>query len=104
MPSQELYGKREVCCQSLRREVRYVNKHSEFILKNILDHARDVLAQYDPSKGLPDPSFTLQLSDEVYSSSNLWAVQKLFDGPFQDRKSTRLNSSHSGESRMPSSA
>ena len=56
---------------------------SEFILKNILDHARDVLAQYDPSKGLPDPSFTLQLSDEVYSSSNLWAVQKLFEGPFQ---------------------
>ena len=24
--------------------------------------------------------------------------------PFQDRKSTRLNSSHSGETRMPSSA
>ena len=26
------------------------------------------------------------------------------DGPCSDRKSTRLNSSHSGESRMPSSA
>lgn len=83
MPSQELYGKQEVCCQSLRCQVRHVDRNSEFILKNILDHARDVLAQYDPSKGLPDPSFTLQLSDEVYSSSNLWAVQKLFDGPFQ---------------------
>ena len=35
----------------------------------------------------------------------LWgivAVRMVF--PFSDRKSTRLNSSHSGESRMPSSA
>ena len=30
------------------------------------------------------------------------AVERL--GPVSDRKSTRLNSSHSGESRMPSSA
>ena len=27
-----------------------------------------------------------------------------FGGKYRDRKSTRLNSSHSGESRMPSSA
>ncbi|EPT05863.1 hypothetical protein FOMPIDRAFT_148297 [Fomitopsis schrenkii] len=67
----------------LRAQPGTVWQAREFILKNILDHARDVLAQYDPSKGLPDPSFTLQLSDEVYSSSNLWAVQKLFEGPFQ---------------------
>ena len=32
------------------------------------------------------------------------AEEKHFSKPFQDRKSTRLNSSHSGESRMPSSA
>jgi mannosyl-oligosaccharide glucosidase len=31
----------------------------------------------------PDPSFTLQLSDETYSGSNLFAIQKFFDGTFQ---------------------
>ncbi|PCH38371.1 glycoside hydrolase family 63 protein [Wolfiporia cocos MD-104 SS10] len=56
----------------------------EYLLKNILNHAQDVLEPYKESPvGLPDPSFTLQFSDEVYSASNLFAVQKLFDGPFQ---------------------
>ena len=32
------------------------------------------------------------------------AAMLRFAGGLQDRKSTRLNSSHSGESRMPSSA
>jgi mannosyl-oligosaccharide glucosidase len=31
----------------------------------------------------PDPSFTLQLSDETFSGSNLFAIQKFFDGKFQ---------------------
>ena len=31
----------------------------------------------------PDPSFTLQLSDETYSGSHLFAIQKFFDGKFQ---------------------
>jgi mannosyl-oligosaccharide glucosidase len=31
----------------------------------------------------PHPSFTLQLSDETFSGSNLLAVQKFFDGKFQ---------------------
>ena len=31
-------------------------------------------------------------------------VEKLSDGNLQDRKSTRLNSSHKVQSRMPSSA
>ena len=31
-------------------------------------------------------------------------VKAIPTAPIQDRKSTRLNSSHSGESRMPSSA
>ncbi|KZT11512.1 glycoside hydrolase family 63 protein [Laetiporus sulphureus 93-53] len=56
----------------------------EFLLKNILDHTKDVLEPYkDIAAGLPDPSFTLHLSDEVYSGSNLYAVQKIFEGPFQ---------------------
>ena len=31
----------------------------------------------------PDPSFTLQLSDETPSGSNVFAIQKFFDGKFQ---------------------
>ena len=34
----------------------------------------------------------------------LWSIHKEEGGNQRDRKSTRLNSSHSGESRMPSSA
>ena len=33
-----------------------------------------------------------------------WLRPRAFDAELPDRKSTRLNSSHSGESRMPSSA
>lgn len=50
----------------------------------ILNHAQSVLEPYkDPALGAPDPSFTLQLPDEVYSGSNLFGVQKFFDGEFQ---------------------
>lgn len=31
----------------------------------------------------PDPSFVLQLPDEIYTGSNLFAVQKSFEGEFQ---------------------
>ena len=41
------------------------------------------------------------LLDRDYDVAVLWQVRK---GDSADRKSTRLNSSHSGESRMPSSA
>ena len=37
-------------------------------------------------------------------NSRLRYIAKLYHNELQDRKSTRLNSSHSGESRMPSSA
>ncbi|KAK7693188.1 hypothetical protein QCA50_002754 [Cerrena zonata] len=56
----------------------------DHILQNIIQHAQGVIAPYrDPSVGQPDPSFVLQLSDEVYSGSSLYAIQKFFDGPFQ---------------------
>ena len=53
-------------------------------MKALIDRARDVVIPYqDPGKGLPDPSFVLQLPDEVYTGSNLYAIQKSFDGGFQ---------------------
>ncbi|GLB35277.1 putative glycosyl hydrolase family 63 N-terminal domain [Lyophyllum shimeji] len=56
----------------------------DFILKALIDRAREAVAPYqDPATGPPDPSYVLQLPDEVYTGSNLFAVQKLFDGPFQ---------------------
>lgn len=36
----------------------------------------------DPTLIPPDPAFVLQLPDEVLTGSNLYAVQKMFDGPF----------------------
>jgi mannosyl-oligosaccharide glucosidase len=53
-------------------------------MQNLITKAKEALQPYqDPSGGYPDPSYILQLSDEIYSGSNLFAVQKTFDGPFQ---------------------
>ncbi|KAF9066861.1 glycoside hydrolase [Rhodocollybia butyracea] len=56
----------------------------EYIMQRLLQRAQEVVAPYrDPGAGVPDPSYILQLPDEVYSGSNLYAVQKIFDGEFQ---------------------
>ncbi|KII88765.1 glycoside hydrolase family 63 protein [Plicaturopsis crispa FD-325 SS-3] len=56
----------------------------DLILQNIIPRAQQIVYGYkDPKGGIPDPSWVLSLSDEVYSNSNLYAVQKMFDGPFQ---------------------
>ncbi|KAF5357937.1 hypothetical protein D9756_001883 [Leucocoprinus leucothites] len=56
----------------------------DHILKEIVDHAREVVEPYrEPEAGLPHPSWVLQLPDDVYTGSNLYAYQKSFDGPFQ---------------------
>ena len=50
----------------------------------MIRHAQDIIKSYtDPQRGYPDPAFIFQLPDEIYSGSNLYAVQKHFDGPFQ---------------------
>jgi len=53
-------------------------------MRSILDRAREAIVPYqDPNVGAPDPSFLLSLPDDVYMNSNVYAVQKFFDGPFQ---------------------
>ncbi len=45
-----------------------------------------------------------EMYSQTIDSLNKRFGNRLFDCTFQDRKSTRLNSSHLRESRMPSSA
>ena len=53
-------------------------------MSSVQQHAQKVIVNYqDPQRGPPDPSFVLQLPDEALSGSNLYAVQKAFDGSFQ---------------------
>ncbi|TFY83454.1 hypothetical protein EWM64_g561 [Hericium alpestre] len=56
----------------------------EFILQDVLQHAKAILPAYQSNPGsYPDPSYVLQLSNDALSGSNLFAVQKSFDGKFQ---------------------
>ncbi|KAF7295130.1 Mannosyl-oligosaccharide glucosidase [Mycena indigotica] len=56
----------------------------EVLLQNIIKRAQDILAPFkDATTGPPDPSFVLQFSNEAYTGSNLYAIQKIFDGEFQ---------------------
>lgn len=56
----------------------------DIIMRALITNAQELVGPYkDPANGVPDPSFVLQLPNEVYTSSNLYAIQKSFDGAFQ---------------------
>ena len=64
-----------------------------------------------PREIVAEPIGQFELIERIVIKDELavgdpWPRQLQFvkNAEFQDRKSTRLNSSHSGESRMPSSA
>ena len=70
--------------QVLCSEINWVIHCVEVIMKSILEHGQAAVAPHQNSPlGVPDPSFVLQLPDDVYTGSNLYAVQKFFDGSFQ---------------------
>jgi mannosyl-oligosaccharide glucosidase len=73
-------GKRQVHARSI--PIKVANYETEFIMKEISQNAGNALQGVKGSNS-PDPSFTLQLSDETLSGNNLLAFQKLFDGKFQ---------------------
>lgn len=81
--SLEMFGKPEVCGLLLIfPSTDYMCK--DHILKELVERAREAVQPYrDPQVGLPHPSWILQLPDDVYTGSNLFAFQKSFDGPFQ---------------------
>ena len=65
-------------------KINWVIHLVDFVMKSISEHAQAAVAPYQNSPlGVPDPSFVLQLPDDVYTGSNLYAVQKFFDGSFQ---------------------
>ena len=68
----------------LVRIVRQLTICSEYILQSIINHAKTAITPFqDPGVAPPDASFVLQLPDEVFTGSSLYAVQKTFEGPFQ---------------------
>lgn len=83
--NQAKYGKHVVSEDNESIQFHHLSCHApEVLMQSIIKHAQDALSPYkDAGQGVPDASFTLQLPDEVYSGSNIYAVQKLFDGEFQ---------------------
>ncbi|KAL4074525.1 glycoside hydrolase family 63 protein [Scleroderma yunnanense] len=55
----------------------------EWILQSLLGRASPLAEKYRQADPAPDPSFVLQLPDEAVTASNLYAIQKSFDGEFQ---------------------
>ena len=81
--------------------VRVINKAG--VTAKLRVESPNALPVFVPSDESPEPSKKLSPADV----RDRWMDITLYDkDPMseQDRKSTRLNSSHSGESRMPSSA
>jgi mannosyl-oligosaccharide glucosidase len=57
---------------------------SEYLLQKVLQSAQAALEPFrETPTEVPDPSFVLLLPDETYSSSNLYAVQKMLEGTWQ---------------------
>ncbi|KAI0003238.1 glycoside hydrolase [Russula compacta] len=56
----------------------------DLIMRDLAQNAEKAIKDVKAANNFaPDPSFTLQLSDETLSGSNLLAFQKFFDGKFQ---------------------
>jgi mannosyl-oligosaccharide glucosidase len=74
-------GKRQVHARPTPRKV--TDYETELIIKDIAQNAGRAVQDVKGTDSHPDPSFTLQLSDETLSGNNLLAFQKFFDGKFQ---------------------
>lgn len=51
-------------------------------MQSIVNRASPIVEKYRTAEQAPDPSFTLQLPDDILTASNLFAVQKFFEGEF----------------------
>ncbi|RDX48402.1 glycoside hydrolase family 63 protein [Lentinus brumalis] len=57
----------------------------DFIQKPLIKYAQDSIGAYasDTARNYPDPAFVFQLPDEFDYNSNLFAIQKHYNGPFE---------------------
>lgn len=79
-----IFGRLKVCKDAAVLILAILIRESDVILQALIKRAQEVIAPYrEGSIGAPEPSFVLQLPDEVYTGSNLYAVQKSFEGEFQ---------------------
>ena len=79
--------------------------HGELVVEVVVALANRAERSYDVVAGsvlIVERSLTEPVRERVHAEGGLQGLSALVRR--QDRKSTRLNSSHSGESRMPSSA
>jgi mannosyl-oligosaccharide glucosidase len=61
-----------------------IDKISEILFPKLLEVAQTSVDAYKKRElPFPDPSFAIRLPNDVYSGSNLFAIQKTFDGKFQ---------------------
>ena len=72
-------------------------------INKLIIYSRDELKQFEFSNEISNPKLRFFLGD-VRDYDRLVMASKDVDVVIQDRKSTRLNSSHEWISRMPSSA
>src|ERR1043166_10219966 len=92
--------------------ISITNKLLHFTLQDDHDHLAKALASKYPEVSLPSPKgptiLDANIRAEVAFRGLRYPTSMAFLGPndklITDRKSTRLNSSHVSESRMPSSA
>ncbi|KAF8510232.1 glycoside hydrolase [Hysterangium stoloniferum] len=68
----------------LQVETGQVWRVKDLLLPKILEVAQTSIDTYRKRElPFPDPSFVLRLPNDVYSGSNLFAIQKTFDGQFE---------------------
>ena len=70
-----------------------------FDLVDVQENSSEVVIYLEEKNVVPE-----QYSSQETESKGFYDPVVVQDVPLRDRKSTRLNSSHSGQSRMPSSA
>ena len=76
----------------------------EFGLELMTELANDALRALGPLQFMDKNTITSSSPQQEYAAQLAWKYSKPDQIDLQDRKSTRLNSSHSRASRMPSSA
>ena len=81
---------------------RAVVNFAPILLEQIEDYAEQVSAFLNEGAGISDPLLAALASPEPPAGAD--ARRELVNACLRDRKSTRLNSSHTDISRMPSSA